>query len=354
MSRRGSCRILVVGPAFIKSADLRVAEALNAKGFDSISLTPRGAVGEGVCGLRNVTASGSRIVRALQFLWLLHTVKPHHVELYVAHPLCLVPYYALLSRLMGRPVLIWSRGELFSWSERSLYRRLMTRLAYCCASRILAKEAYVPDRLRQMRVAAEDKLVWMPNKVPVAETFALARSAKNVLFLNSPKAFRHIEILAEAIPAVVSEVPEARFWFVGARTAREREHILGQMRRTGAQDWVEVKYYDAETRSYYEDASVFVLPAELVFANNSLLEAMERGVPPIVAEVDPDVGRIVEHGVNGLVLPLDPRVWADGIVDLLTDEVYRQRLGAKARDTVVSNFNLNNKIPLLLRIYDEI
>lgn len=52
----------------------------------------------------------------------------------------------------------------------------------------------------------------------------------------------------------------------------------------------------------YKRAKFFLLPADIVFCNYALLEAMSFGVVPIVSRVE-GTSRIVKEGIDGLVVP---------------------------------------------------
>jgi glycosyltransferase involved in cell wall biosynthesis len=167
-----------------------------------------------------------------------------------------------------------------------------------------------------------------------------------------------------AAARVRERVPGVRFRLVGGtdRLASSGEFYAGlnDYERTiheliaglGLGDTVEVLPFTHQVEPFYAAAKLYLLPADLVFCNYALLEAMERGVPPIVsADRDPNARRIVDHGVNGLVVPLDDAALADAIVELLRDEPRRQALGRAARARVVEEFDLYRWIEGLADAY---
>jgi glycosyltransferase involved in cell wall biosynthesis len=63
-----------------------------------------------------------------------------------------------------------------------------------------------------------------------------------------------------------------------------------------------------------------------------LLEAMASG-KPVVASACPPYDSIVQHRVNGLVVPNEPEVFAEAIIRILEDPAFGNRLGQMGRQT---------------------
>ena len=110
---------------------------------------------------------------------------------------------------------------------------------------------------------------------------------------------------------------------------------------------VRIMEWTSNSKKYYENASIFVLPADLVYLNFSLLEAMERGVPAIVANV-PDVEKIIKNNVDGIITEQNSNSFADAIISLLQDEKTRLTLAFNARDKIVNNFNDKNRMDSII------
>jgi glycosyltransferase involved in cell wall biosynthesis len=346
--------ILVTGPPLIKRVDAEMAIKVHSKGIETLYYVPKGIIGCNDSCLRIEKAPANLFMRIVKFFFVLRKYHPDHVEIYVGNPYFMLPFYALITRLLKFKLVFWGRGAgIFYWDSMSNYRRVVIWFSFKLANYFIVKEAYIPDRLKKLRLATPEQILWLPNKIPFHSEYKIEREHRNVLFLNSPKRWRHIELLAKAIPSVIENVPEARFWFIGSRTDEELEYVDLEMKKTGARRWVEIRPYEADVQKFYEQAALFVLPADLIFVNHSLLEAMERGVPPLVANVDPNASKIVDHKVSGMILPLDPEVWANSIVELLKDEPRRRLMGMNARQKIFRDFNFEDKINDLVNLYQS-
>jgi len=90
-------------------------------------------------------------------------------------------------------------------------------------------------------------------------------------------------------------------------------------------------------REFLTGARALVAPSRSEGFPNAVLEAMERGVPPVATRVGgiPDV---VENHVNGLLVdPEDPAALAAAIRRILDDDPLREQLSRNARVTAESH-----------------
>lgn len=104
----------------------------------------------------------------------------------------------------------------------------------------------------------------------------------------------------------------------------------------------------------YQRATAFVLPCVLS-ANgdrdgipNVILEAMAMALP-VVSTQHSGIPEVVQHGVNGLLVPPgDAAALANALATLLDDPRLRQRLGQCGRQTVIERFDAEQNVKWLL------
>lgn len=157
---------------------------------------------------------------------------------------------------------------------------------------------------------------------------------RNILFVgrySEPrKGFRY---LVRAMPMIRGQFPDARLVVVGTGDPSRHERFLEQ---NGVTDVVFTGYVpDEMLPRYYASADVFCAPSTgresfgLV-----LLEAMASGVP-VVAAANAGYSGVIENGVNGVLTPpKDEHALAMGLVRVLADTEFRQRLVANALEHV--------------------
>lgn len=291
-------------------------------------------------------------------------VRPDVLEVYTSVNFQVILPMMLYAAARGVPRVAVCRGELYPpvlAAFDPLSRRLLLRALRSCQL-IVYKEVYM-DELLERFCRRVPRLFWN-NAIPVGPEPSYQRRENEVLFLNFFKEWRNLDLVIRAAPLVRERVPDVRFRLVGGTDRlestgafyaglNEYERGLRELiSRVGAEGYVEVLPFTSEVRPYYDAAKVYLLPADLVFCNYALLEAMERGVPAIVsADRDPDARRIVRDGVNGRVVALDEHALAGAIVEMLGDEERRMEMGRQARRTVVESFNLRAWVDALADAY---
>ena len=296
-------------------------------------------------------------IEILYFLYLLISCKPRHVEMYSTHivsQFC----YALICWICRVPLVIVCIGELYDWEDHRVARKIVDRFSYRIATLLVLTELYMPETVRKYRLATSNKTVFCHNRIPVTANCTPDRKEKIILFLNSFKPWRRIELILDAVPHIIQKIPEAKVLLVGATrnlnylksTHAYEEMLLKKIDTMNLGSHVETLPFTAHPREYYERASVFMLPADLVFCNFSVLEAMERCVPCVIADAE-GASMIVENGVSGFIAKQDPSSFAQAVITLLSDESLRKQMGLKARERIIQEFNIEESINYLLDSY---
>ncbi|HEY9870018.1 MAG TPA: glycosyltransferase family 4 protein [Candidatus Obscuribacterales bacterium] len=168
-----------------------------------------------------------------------------------------------------------------------------------------------------------------------------------VLFAGRLEARKGVYYLMEAIPKVVSVFPRVRFVLIGrdTNTAARRKSVLAELRRmlrkSGCTDKVTFipGVPNSEMPSYYRSADICVLPSLYDNAPFTCIEALSTG-KPVIGTTAGGMKEYIVHGQSGLVVPpADANALAQALLELLTDDEKRRRMGEFAREHVVANFD---------------
>jgi len=108
-----------------------------------------------------------------------------------------------------------------------------------------------------------------------------------------------------------------------------------------------------------ESADLFCLAPRLIPGHppdgipNVIAEAMALGVPVLTTRVSA-IPELVEEGVSGKLVEVDDvNAFAEALIELISDQPRRERIGDAARQKVDTLFNQQNNISELLELFDQ-
>lgn len=361
-------KVLVVGIDTVKQKNLYQMEGLREYGVHFTVITTDAS------GLSQKVAAKSPNVsvipisarwRRLGMLW--ETAKAASTrdfdlaELYPGSVLQLC--CALVLRLFGLKLLIIARGEEY-WYESgkmSVVRRAAFRSTYAAATAVLYKELYMEAMLDRFRIY---RRVLLPNAVAIPEQFKRPPKEGCVfLFLNTFKFFRHPELAVSAFARLCAEFDlrsdsTTRLVLVGAPGVSSGEEFQSKGREVRAllagQDLpVDIHEWSDSAIDWIEASHVFLLPADVVYVNYSLLEAMARGRPAIVQR-SPGAELLVRDGVDGFIRQRDCEEWYLAMKTLYLSPELRERLGASARKWIEERYSYEAYLKRYNALYHEL
>jgi len=285
--------------------------------------------------------------------FLSHKSLIHHVEAYSGSRLGALS--VLLARLLGLRVLLVERGSLYRYlhKKNNQVSRLSMYLEYQLAHMVWYKELYMEDALRKI---TSREIFLLPNAVPLPDPPQASLEHRDIHFLwvNSLKPFRNPTRFAQAIlnlemchtfrAAMVGILENALFTEGLEHQVRE---LLSHSISINLVPW-------RDPFSFYTRARFFILPADIVFCNYALLEAMSYGVVPIVSDVS-GTELLVRNNENGLVVPNTDAGLLQGMQNALEmDSLTWNRLSQAARRTIEEEFSISAWGNRLLASYAQL
>jgi len=156
-----------------------------------------------------------------------------------------------------------------------------------------------------------------------------ARKTIDIILTGRLARVKRIDVFLQAIRYLTERFPEVKAAIVGEgglRNELERmaldlgigNNVLFAGHQNNVEDWL-------------GRARIFVLTSDSEGLSLSMMEAMMSGLPAVVSDVG-DLGDLVENGVNGyLVARRSPELFADRLVELLSDEGRLEAFSQAAR-----------------------
>jgi L-malate glycosyltransferase len=132
---------------------------------------------------------------------------------------------------------------------------------------------------------------------------------------------KRIDVFLQAVKHVAGRIPDVKAVIIGDGKLHDELHA--QSVALGLERNVTFAWHQENVESWLRRSRIFVLTSDSEGLSLSMMEAMMCGLPAVVSDVG-DLGDLVENGVNGYLVPRrSPEVFADRIVELLSD---RQKL----------------------------
>jgi len=136
-----------------------------------------------------------------------------------------------------------------------------------------------------------------------------------LLFFGYVRKYKGLDILIEAIPEILSEIPEARLLIVGEFYDKP-DTYLEQIKNLGIEDKVKVVNEfvpNEEVAKYYEVSDVVILPYRSATQSGILNVAYGFNKPVIVTDVG-GLAEFVDEGTTGFVVkPDSPDAIVEGV-----------------------------------------
>jgi glycosyltransferase involved in cell wall biosynthesis len=221
----------------------------------------------------------------------------------------------------------FARPEWFTWRE-GLRRRLLTRLSARRAALVLTDTGFSRSELesRLGLPAARIRVVPLGAGAPApGDGHGPATGGHEtaggreplVLFVGSIFNRRRVPDLVAAFRQVLADVPDARLEIIGENRTCPRQDLEALCRNSGAGSRIRLRSYvpDGELTDAFSRASAFAFLSEYEGFGLPPLEALARGVPPVL--LDTPVAREVCGPAARYVLPGDVPAVAAALVDLL-------------------------------------
>jgi glycosyltransferase involved in cell wall biosynthesis len=153
------------------------------------------------------------------------------------------------------------------------------------------------------------------------------------------------DVVAVALELAARGVPFEMI-VVGDGTARKAMEWAGRRLILDRRLWFTGTLPNEDVLSILSSCDALLLPSAFEGLSVGMLEAMARGVVPVVSDIRSGVPDAVRHGENGFIAPVgDTSRFADHLQRLQQDPALRRRMAAAAAETIpAGRFQLEDMI----------
>jgi glycosyltransferase involved in cell wall biosynthesis len=210
----------------------------------------------------------------------------------------------------------------------------------------------------------ESKCVVVPNGIDVDAELTLSSQpsarfrhlgqGRLVLFLGRLSYIKGLDLLSDAWPMVVKEVPDARLILAGADDEKLWERLQRKFGQSGVSNAVTyVGLVGGEAKGeLLERCSILVNPSYLESFGMSIVEAMAHAKPVVVTDRVNIASDITKAGA-GLVTPCDPLEIARALIWLLRDPHQCVSRGHSGREFVRQNYSVESVASRMAAVFAD-
>ena len=241
-----------------------------------------------------------------------------------------IEYADLLSRYAPKTVTTITQEHLHNDSPKYIKRvqKAFRNLDYLVVLGPGSKENYT----KWLRENKKIQIVEIPNLLESVPNQSSSLKSMQIVSVGRLHSVKDFASLIEVFDFVQKQLPEARLTIVGGGEERKKleelikeKRLTGKVIITGMVDKERVQ----ETMLY---ASVYAMTSLTECFPMVLLEAFSCGLPAVAFDVPVGPRAIIKQGENGyLIANRDKKEMAGRIVEILTHQAERERLGKKAK-----------------------
>ncbi|MER7812648.1 glycosyltransferase family 4 protein [Streptomyces sp900116325] len=169
----------------------------------------------------------------------------------------------------------------------------------------------------------------VPNSVPDPGLAPADGTAKVVAAAGRLVRGKRFDLLIEAFTKVAAQHPGWTLRIYGTGTDKDRLQRLIDERNLG--DRATLMGVASPIEAEFVKASIVASASDAESFGMTLVEAMRCGVPVVSTDCPLGPAEIIHDGVDGRLVPMgDPQALATALLDLITDEPVRRRMGDAA------------------------
>ncbi len=245
---------------------------------------------------------------------------------------------ALLKRHPAQRVVFFMDDDLFDWRAfRGMpwhYQRKLFRLAWRHQRwlKSIGAELWVSSAWLAQKYSGWDPIIREPGNPHRAPSGFVEPAMKTIFYHGSASHREELEWLVPVVEQVLTARSDVCFEVIGDRKVRDRFAHLPGVQVVHPMSWPAYKAFIQRPGRTIGLAPLLDSPFNAARAPTKYFDITAAGAVGLYADTLV-YRRLVEHGRNGLLLPMDSQsAWARAILELLDEPEKRHALTARSRN----------------------
>ena len=308
---------------------------------------------------------------AANLLKLIRIIKDHRIDIVHGQGARAEFYARLAVELSGRKKYVSTVAmpvegyDVGPWKRR-LYG-VFDRFSECFVDRFLVVSSVLADAMIHGHAIPKEKVVKIYNGIEtdyykphdqevgrrrVRQEYSVNDSEILIGSLGRLVWQKGFEYFIHAMPILIRDIPEAKFFIVGEGPLRQE--LEGQARSLGIQDRLVFTGHRNDIRDMMAAMDVVVIPSLLEGFPMITLEAMAMEKAIVTTSIDGIMEQITDGREGLLIAPKSPPALAQAVKRLVDDPDYARSLGINARAKVIRDFSIRKMITKTVRVYETL
>ena len=225
-------------------------------------------------------------------------------------------------------------------TKLALYSVFDCVLNYVMTKKIIYVSERAYSRAMAWKYSPGNRSIVIPNGIELPFRTSAERNSRSSLgtsqecivlcFVGRIEHQKGLDVLLMALSLIQQSILDTlELWVVGAGSAKHEIELLSES--LNLQKHIRFLGYQENTKVYLAESDIFVLPSNYEALSISLLDAMAYGLPCVVTDTGEN-SRLIAHGVNGFVIPIESvRMLSSLLAVLATNPAMRESMGRAAR-----------------------
>lgn len=224
------------------------------------------------------------------------------------------------------------RSVVYPFSNRLVVQTDRARAMY--SSQIRKKCVVIPNFVREMK----------------SNTVKLNNKARNIIIaVGRLCSLKRFDMLIESFSGIMDKFPswDLEIWGRGSEEKTLRELIVSKK----AEERIRLMGSSSNIEDRLNASDIFVLTSRYEGFPNALCEAMACGLTVISTDCNSGPREIIDHEVNGLLIPVDDvQSLSNAIARLISDVPLRVKMGEKAKEVIKEKYSIDT----IMQYWDQL
>jgi glycosyltransferase involved in cell wall biosynthesis len=217
---------------------------------------------------------------------------------------------------------------------------------------VMVTDGIAPNRIFVVHSGIDQHRFSRTSGKDLIAEFNLKPGGKVVINVAHLAGHKGQQFLVRAIPHVLKEIPEARFFIIGEGELMAELQALSAS--LGLARALTFTGFRSDVGAFYDIADLFVMSSVQEGLGTAMLDALALG-KPVVAANSGGISEIIRDGETGrLIAAADSQALAEGIIDMLNHPDQAQKMADRGQGIVKESFSIEAMVANNLAVYHQL